>query len=171
MYGQTEAAPRISYVPPHRLPEKIGSIGLAIPGGAVDIDPSSGELVYSGPNVMMGYALSRDDLRKPDECHGVLGSGDLGRRDEEGFVYLTGRLKRFVKLSGSRVSLDEVETALSKTFAVKPFSLARLISLQSCSRPMPQSATTGARRASRAFQRVSGLSVSLSKIISATRKR
>ena len=67
---------------------------------------------------MMGYALSRDDLRKPDECHGVLRTGDLGRRDEEGFVYLTGRLKRFVKLSGSRVSLDEVETALSKTFAV-----------------------------------------------------
>jgi acyl-coenzyme A synthetase/AMP-(fatty) acid ligase len=114
MYGQTEAAPRISYLPPDRLVDKVGSIGIPIPGGALDIDRASGELVYRGPNVMMGYALSRDDLAKPDECAGILRTGDLARRDDEGFYYLEGRLKRFVKLSGNRVNLDELEAALTR---------------------------------------------------------
>lgn len=118
MYGQTEAAPRISYVPPDRLSEKIGSVGIAIPGGSLRIDPRTGELVYQGPNVMMGYALSRDDLAKPDECSGILHTGDLGRQDEDGFCYLTGRLRRFVKLAGNRVNMDEVEAALSKILGV-----------------------------------------------------
>jgi acyl-CoA synthetase (AMP-forming)/AMP-acid ligase II len=100
------------------LSKKVGSVGIAIPGGSLRIDQQTTELVYQGSNVMMGYALSRDDLAKPDECSGILHTGDLGKQDEDGFFYLTGRLRRFVKLAGNRVNMDEVEAALSKTFAV-----------------------------------------------------
>jgi long-chain acyl-CoA synthetase len=116
MYGQTEAAPRISYVPPARLDDKLGSIGVAIPGGSLDLDPATSELIYRCPNVMLGYAASRADLAQGDEMRGVLRTGDLGRRDEEGFFYLTGRLKRFIKLSGARVNLDDVEKMLMDAF-------------------------------------------------------
>jgi acyl-CoA synthetase (AMP-forming)/AMP-acid ligase II len=116
MYGQTEAAPRISYVPPARLAEKLGSIGVAIPGGALELDAATSELIYRGPNVMLGYAEHRADLARGDEMHGVLHTGDLGRCDEEGFFYLTGRLKRFIKLSGARVNLDDVEKLLVDAF-------------------------------------------------------
>lgn len=116
MYGQTEASPRISYIPPDRLHEKIGSIGVPIPGGALQTDPTSGELLYSGSNVMMGYAETRKDLLKGDECCGVLRTGDVGYCDEDGFFYLTGRMKRFVKLTGTRVNLDELETLLCQEF-------------------------------------------------------
>lgn len=118
MYGQTEASPRISYVPPGRVLDKIGSIGIPIPGGSLALDAATSELVYRGPNAMMGYALSRDDLAKPDECFGTLRTGDLGRQDADGFFYLTGRLKRFVKLSGNRVNLDEIEMALAQALGV-----------------------------------------------------
>jgi long-chain acyl-CoA synthetase len=116
MYGQTEAAPRISYVPPARLDDKLGSIGVAIPGGSLELDAQTSELIYRGPNVMLGYAESRADLARGDEMRGVLHTGDLGRRDEEGFFYLTGRLKRFIKLSGARVNLDDVEKMLVDAF-------------------------------------------------------
>lgn len=116
MYGQTEASPRISYVPPERLGEKIGSIGVAVPGGRMSLDDNSGELIYVGPNVMMGYAESREELSKPDEQLGVLRTGDLARVDEDGFYYITGRLKRFIKISGSRINLDDVERILSSEF-------------------------------------------------------
>ncbi len=113
MYGQTEAGPRISYVPPARLRAKPGSIGIAVPGGELDLDPATGELVFRGPNVMLGYATRREDLEKDDECGGVLRTGDLARRDADGYFYITGRLKRFVKISGNRVNLDEVEVMLA----------------------------------------------------------
>lgn len=116
MYGQTEAAPRISYVPPERLADKIGSIGIAIPGGELSVDPDSGELVYRGPNVMLGYAASRADLVLGDEQGGVLRTGDLARRDADGYFHLIGRARRFVKLAGIRVGLDEIETLLAARF-------------------------------------------------------
>ena len=116
MYGQTEAAPRISYVPPSRLTDKIGSIGIAIPGGTLEIDPDNDELIYRGPNVMMGYAEDRADLMRGDACRGVLRTGDIGRRDAEGFFYLTGRMKRFVKLSGARFNLDDIEATLNQAY-------------------------------------------------------
>lgn len=118
MYGQTEATARISYVPPERLAEKLGAIGIAIPGGQLSVDGASGELVYRGPNVMMGYATTPEDLARGDELGGVLRTGDLGRVDEDGFFHVTGRLKRFVKLSGSRIGLDEVESLLSTSLGL-----------------------------------------------------
>jgi len=113
MYGQTEAGPRISYVPAGRLRQKVGSIGIAIPEGELDIDADTGELIYRGPNVMLGYAQHRDDLALGDQANGELRTGDLARRDEDGFFHLTGRAKRFIKVSGNRVNLDEVESMLS----------------------------------------------------------
>lgn len=118
MYGQTEACARISYVPPERLADKIGSIGVPIPGGALEVDANSGELIYRGPNVMQGYAEQRADLARGDDCQGRLATGDLGRVDEDGFFYITGRLKRFIKVSGNRIGLDEVEHALQALLSV-----------------------------------------------------
>lgn len=113
MYGQTEATARISYVPWDRLGDKIGSIGIAIPGGHLSLegldDSDEQELVYAGPNVMMGYAESRSGLAAGDELAGRLRTGDLARADEDGFFHLTGRLTRFAKLFGRRVSLEDVE--------------------------------------------------------------
>ncbi|HET8924023.1 MAG TPA: AMP-binding protein [Candidatus Acidoferrum sp.] len=109
MYGQTEATARISYVPNDRLREKVGSIGIAIPGGTLSLDDQTGELLYAGPNVMLGYAETRSDLAKGDELKGQLRTGDLAKRDEDGYHYIVGRLKRFLKVYGRRVSLDEIE--------------------------------------------------------------
>lgn len=125
MYGQTEATARISYVPPHRLAEKTGSIGTAIPGGSLRIDPSNSELIYSGPNVMLGYATRREDLALGDELHGVLRTGDAARQDAEGYFYLTGRLKRFIKLAGNRISLDEIEQQLQRRLAIPVMASGR----------------------------------------------
>lgn len=111
MYGQTEASPRIAYVPPERLAEKAGSIGVPIPGGALRVQ--DGELVYQGPNVMLGYARSREDLGRGDELGGVLRTGDLGHADDDGFFFVTGRRKRIAKVYGQRVNLDEVEAAVA----------------------------------------------------------
>ena len=114
MYGQTEATARISYVPFEQLGRKVGSIGVAVPGGMLKVDPQTGELIYMGPNVMMGYAECREDLAKGDELQGILRTGDLAREDADGYFYITGRLKRFLKLFGKRFNLDEVESVLSR---------------------------------------------------------
>ena len=123
MYGQTEATARISYVPSDKLHEKCGSVGISIPGGQIRLQPveSQGELneiVYEGPNVMLGYAESRQCLSKEDELHGILSTGDLGRVDEDGYLFVVGRLKRFAKLYGSRVSLDDIEAFLEQRFPI-----------------------------------------------------
>lgn len=118
MYGQTEATARISYVPAERLAEKIGSIGIAIPGGSLAIDSATGELIYAGPNVMLGYAECRDDLTKGDDLKGVLKTGDVARKDQDDFFFITGRLKRFLKLFGKRFSLDEMERIVQQRFGV-----------------------------------------------------
>ncbi|WP_433373640.1 AMP-binding protein [Actinoplanes sp. CA-142083] len=107
MYGTTEAAPRMATLPPSRLEEKLGSVGLALPGGSFSLDGE--EVVYSGPNVMMGYAETAADLAKGDEQGGVLHTGDLGRLDDEGFLFITGRAKRIGKVFGVRINLDDVE--------------------------------------------------------------
>jgi acyl-CoA synthetase (AMP-forming)/AMP-acid ligase II len=127
MYGQTEAAPRMTTVPAERLAEKPGSAGPALPGGKFSVrrDDGSetthpkivGEVVYRGPNVMMGYADDESGLAEGDECGGVLATGDLGYLDEEGYLFITGRLKRIGKVFGNRISLDDLEQAV-RTAAV-----------------------------------------------------
>ncbi|BCY10575.1 AMP-binding protein [Actinoplanes sp. L3-i22] len=122
MYGQTEAAPRMSCLDPDRLPDKLGSVGTALAGGelfvrAGDDGPARpgevGTVCYRGPNVMMGYAENRADLALGDTTGDVLDTGDLGFIDEDGYLFVTGRTKRIAKLSGVRVSLDEIEAMLA----------------------------------------------------------
>lgn len=110
MYGQSEATARMSYLDPTKVLKKPKSIGKAIPGGSLEI--INGELRYRGANVMLGYAKSLADLGKEDTCKGVLYTGDLGYRDDEGDFYITGRSKRFIKLNGLRIGLDEIEQFL-----------------------------------------------------------
>lgn len=108
MYGQTEATARMSYLPWERAQEKYASIGIAIPGGEFSL-ADDGELIYIGENVSMGYAECAEDLMKGDENNGILYTGDMARVDEDGFYYITGRKKRFVKIWGNRCNLDAVE--------------------------------------------------------------
>lgn len=115
MYGQTEATARMSYIPPDKCVEKIGSIGIPIPGGSFAI-AEDGELIYFGANVSMGYALKREDMALGDVNGGCLKTGDMARMDEEGYFYITGRKKRFVKLQGKRFSLDQVQEILQEAF-------------------------------------------------------
>lgn len=66
-------------------------------------------MVYRGPNVSLGYAECLDDLKKGDENQGELHTGDVAKFDTDGYFYITGRLKRFVKVWGNRCNLDSVE--------------------------------------------------------------
>ena len=122
MYGQTEATARMGYLPSQYALSKAGSIGNAIPGGefrliddkGAEITESeiTGELVYKGRNVSMGYATGFDDLIKGDENHGILFTGDLAKRDHDHFYYIVGRNKRFLKIFGNRINLDEMESLM-----------------------------------------------------------
>jgi len=119
MYGQTEATARMSYLPAHRTSEHIDQVGIAIPGGRFELladdgtliaTPNTyGELVYYGDNVALGYALTRKDLSKSDEWNGRLETGDIATFDEEGYLRIVGRKKRFLKIFGNRINLDEIE--------------------------------------------------------------
>ena len=110
MYGQTEATARIAILQPDRLSDKLGSVGNPIPGGSIEI--IDGEIVYTGPNVMLGYATCRADIAKGDELNGRLHTADTGYVDAEGFLFVSGRTKRDAKLFGLRINLDEVEQLL-----------------------------------------------------------
>ena len=119
MYGQTEATARMSYLPLEHALDKYASIGIAIPrgkfslidtnGNVIEEPDVDGELIYEGPNVSLGYAECRADLAKGDENNGVLHTGDVARRDADGYYYITGRMKRFVKVWGNRCNLDATE--------------------------------------------------------------
>lgn len=115
MYGQTEATARISYLPFDKAIKHPDSIGIAIPDGKMSI-ADDGELIFEGENVSLGYAESYLDLSKPDENFGVLNTGDMARMDSNGLYYITGRKKRFVKVYGNRISLDELEKLVSEKF-------------------------------------------------------
>lgn len=126
MYGQCEATARMGYLPPEKAVEKCGSMGVAIPGGRFRLigedggeltTPGvTGELVYEGPNVTMGYAERGEDLIKGDERHGRLETGDMARFDEDGYYTIVGRKKRFLKLFGNRVNLDDIERMIRARF-------------------------------------------------------
>ena len=118
MYGQTEATARMAVLPPELARSDPGSIGRPIPGGSFRLDPvrgeppGVGELVYQGPNVMLGYATSAADL-----AHGrtveELRTGDLAQRTDEGLYRIVGRRSGFLKIAGLRIDLEQVERLLA----------------------------------------------------------
>lgn len=120
MYGQTEATARMSYLPQNYSISKAGSIGIPIPRGEFTIEDEdqkiitkaekSGELIYKGENVCLGYAECIEDLSKGDQNKGLLRTGDVAKFDKDGFFYIEGRIKRYIKMFGNRVSLDEIES-------------------------------------------------------------
>lgn len=112
MYGQTEATARIAVLPPEEAAANEGSVGRPLPGGWAEID-ADGQIVYHGPNVMMGYAECRADLARGDGLGGVLATGDLGRIGDSGLLWITGRLKRIAKPFGIRLNLDDIEAELA----------------------------------------------------------
>ena len=126
MYGQTEATARMAYLPADKAIEKYGSMGIAIPGGKlllIDADGNEitepevvGELVYEGENVTLGYAECGEDLAKGDERNGRLETGDMAKRDEDGFFFIVGRKKRFLKLFGNRINLDEIDRIVKREY-------------------------------------------------------
>ena len=122
MYGQTEATARMSYLPPQYLKTKTGSIGIAIPGGKFSLASETNELIYVGANVFGGYVTSGEDLPYFEKIN-MLYTGDIATCDTDGFYYITGRMKRFIKIFGTRTSLDEVEALLKNEFIGKEFAV------------------------------------------------
>ncbi len=126
MYGQCEATARMGYLPAEKAVEKCGSMGIAIPGGVfklIDAEGNpiteplvTGELVYEGDNVTLGYAECGEDLIKMDERKGVLQTGDMAQFDADGYYYIVGRKKRFLKIYGNRVNLDEMDRLIKGKF-------------------------------------------------------
>ena len=118
MYGQTEATARMAYLPPELAATRPNAIGVPVPGGAFRIapvpeapEPGTGELVYSGPNVMMGYAEDAADLAAGTVV-AELRTGDLARFSD-GLYEIVGRRSRHAKVFGLRIDLDRVEGRLS----------------------------------------------------------
>lgn len=128
-FGTTETTARLAFLSPERAVQKTGSIGKAIPEGKLYLvdenghqinEPNTeGELIYEGPNVTMGYATSIEDLTTGDEFCGVYHTGDIAKMDEDGCFYIVGRMKRFLKLFGLRVSLDQCERIISEHFGIE----------------------------------------------------
>lgn len=121
MYGQTEATSRIARLDPADLPRHLGSVGTAVPGGTITIRPApvharavpgEGAVHYRGPGVMLGYGTGRADLCRGAEVD-VLDTGDTGYL-RDGYLYLTGRTKRIVKVLGVRTSLDDLERMVER---------------------------------------------------------
>ncbi|NUK32479.1 AMP-binding protein [Streptomyces lunaelactis] len=120
MYGQTEATARMAYLPPELAATRPEAAGVAIPGGSFRLHPlpewpeeDTGELVYAGPNVMLGYAHTPQDLglgRTVKE----LATGDIARLTPDGLHEIVGRRSRFVKILGLRIDPDQVEAMLTR---------------------------------------------------------
>ena len=122
MYGQTEASPRMAYLPPEQAFDYPDAIGVPIPGGKLSLideggapiggTNSVGELVFEGPGVMMGYAITAEDLALPADPP-VLVTGDLAMRNDAGLFSIVGRKSRFLKFSGIRVDLSDIEKRMT----------------------------------------------------------
>lgn len=127
-YGATETTGTMTALPYKLSLDKLGSIGIAVPdgemylidddGNVIDTPNTEGEITFKGPNVSLGYASTREDLAKGDERNGVYESGDIGTFDEDKCFYITGRKKRFLKIFGHRVSLDEIDLLVKKEFNI-----------------------------------------------------
>ncbi|MCT9844213.1 AMP-binding protein [Leclercia adecarboxylata ATCC 23216 = NBRC 102595] len=126
MYGAAEATSRMAWLAPEFAQRKNGTIGQPVPGGEfilldagggiITTPDTEGELVYQGENVALGYAERGSDLALGDRFQGTLHTGDIARVDAEGFYTIVGRKKRFLKIFGNRVGLDDMETLVKSAF-------------------------------------------------------
>lgn len=127
-YGQTEAAPRITWIGPDELFVKTGSVGRALPNVTLEIlGPNEspvganeiGEVAAGGPNIMKGYVSGDEkELGKIDD-QGRLRTGDLGRVDEDGHLFLVGRSSEMIKSAGERIFPQEIEDVVAEHPAVR----------------------------------------------------
>lgn len=120
MYGATEAAPRLSYLDPAMLESKLGSIGVPVDNVDLLICDSDGkelpigevgEIAARGSNIMSGYWKDPVETAKVLR-HGLYFTGDLGKKDEEGYFFVVGRTKEMIKVKGFRVGTKEIEEAI-----------------------------------------------------------
>lgn len=120
MYGQTEATARLSWLPPEKLPEKIGSCGKGIPGVELKVINEAGqpvkpgeigEIVAKGDNIMLGYYKDPESTKQTLR-DGWLHTGDLATVDKDGYIFLRARKKEIIKVGGRRVSPKEIEEVI-----------------------------------------------------------
>jgi long-chain acyl-CoA synthetase len=120
MYGQTEATARLTALPPERIADKPGSVGLPISGvetsvvdesGEPCVPRKNGEITASGDNIALGYwkDATATALRFRN---GRLYTGDIGFKDEDGFFYIVDREEDFIKAAGYRFSASLVEDCI-----------------------------------------------------------
>lgn len=134
MHGQTEATARMSTFFLDQHPDKLDSVGRAVPGGVFQIKngdhTGAGDIYYRGANVCLGYVMERADLSGNAaiwrQSAGFLDTGDVGRLDEDGYLYITGRKKRFIKCNGVRISLDELERSIENRWKVPVVCIAKV---------------------------------------------
>jgi long-chain acyl-CoA synthetase len=120
MYGQTEATARLTYLPPERLSDKLGSVGIPIPGVQIIVTDDddgavgpgvAGEVCVRGGNVMKGYFRDEEATRAVLR-NGWLHTGDLGHLDADGYLYLQGRRSDIIKSGAHRISPLDIEDVI-----------------------------------------------------------
>ncbi|HEX5735325.1 MAG TPA: AMP-binding protein [Blastocatellia bacterium] len=130
-YGLTETSPVISVNTPSH--NRAGSVGRPLPGVRVRLLENGtrrgeGEILTAGPHVMKGYFKREDLTREAIDEQGWFKTGDLGRVDEDGFLYITGRAKNLIVLgSGKKVNPEDVEAALSESHLIKEVCVVGLL--------------------------------------------
>ena len=122
MYGLTEATARVTYLPPDRIDEKLGSVGIPVPGVAVEVRDEAGRTVEAGrsgdvwvrgPNVMLGYYADATATAAVKRSDGWLNTGDQGRLDQDGYLFLEGRRSDFIKSGAHRISPLDIEDVIA----------------------------------------------------------
>jgi acyl-CoA synthetase (AMP-forming)/AMP-acid ligase II len=120
-YGQTESSPRLTYLEPEELFRRVGSCGRALPGvtlellgeGDAPVAPGEvGQVVATSPGIMKGYVSGDERSSGRIDARGRLRTGDLGRFDADGYLYLVGRNSEMIKSAGERIFPREIEEIL-----------------------------------------------------------
>lgn len=112
-YGQTETTALVTMLPSELVTDKIGSIGIPMEGVKIEVEENSNEIIIEGKCICLGYAEKKSDLLLQGQGT-IWRTGDIGRMDEDGCLYLTGRKKRFIKVMGNRINLDDIERLLNE---------------------------------------------------------